>query len=207
VTPWVLRLLIANVVIFFVQQTSPGLTQTLWFYPPQMLLKPWTLVTYMFLHGGFGHIFFNMITLAFIGPMVEERLGARRFLTLYVVSGIAGALLSSVLARGVPIVGASAAIYGVLLALARRAREGGSYHVRVSLCRSGMYIYNQGHVDYPKPDMGLSDAELESIMVVSKGGHGTLKHLGPVLRMSETRTYWDKPSPVLGSSRPEWLGQ
>jgi membrane associated rhomboid family serine protease len=119
VTPWVLRLLIANVVIFFVQQTSPGLTQTLWFYPPQMLLKPWTLVTYMFLHGGFGHIFFNMITLAFIGPMVEERLGARRFLTLYVVSGIAGALLSSVLARGVPIVGASAAIYGVLLALAR----------------------------------------------------------------------------------------
>jgi membrane associated rhomboid family serine protease len=106
-------------VIFFVQQTSPGLTQTLWFYPPQMLLKPWTVVTYMFLHGGFGHIFFNMITLAFIGPMVEERLGARRFLTLYVVSGIAGALVSSVLVANSPIVGASAAIYGVLLALAR----------------------------------------------------------------------------------------
>jgi membrane associated rhomboid family serine protease len=106
-------------VIFFVQQTSPGLTQTLWFYPPQMLLKPWTVVTYMFLHGGFGHIFFNMITLAFIGPMVEERLGARRFLNLYVVSGIAGALVSSVLVANSPIVGASAAIYGVLLALAR----------------------------------------------------------------------------------------
>ena len=95
--------------------------------------------------------------------------------------------------------------YGVLLALARRAREGGSYHVRVSLCRSGMYIYKQGKVDYPAPDMGLSDAELDAIMIESNGGHGPLKHLGPVLRMSETKPYWDKPSPVLGSSRPEWL--
>ena len=95
--------------------------------------------------------------------------------------------------------------YGVLLALARRAREGGSYHVRVSLCRSGMYIYQQGHVGYPQPNMGLSRAELDSVMIESKGGHGVLKHLGPVLKMSETKPYWDKPSPVLGSSRPEWL--
>jgi crotonobetainyl-CoA:carnitine CoA-transferase CaiB-like acyl-CoA transferase len=95
--------------------------------------------------------------------------------------------------------------YGVLLALARRAREGGSYHVRVSLCRSGMYIYKQGHVSYPKENMGLSSAELDAIMVESTGGHGTLKHLGPVLTMSETKPYWDKPSPKLGSSKPEWL--
>jgi crotonobetainyl-CoA:carnitine CoA-transferase CaiB-like acyl-CoA transferase len=95
--------------------------------------------------------------------------------------------------------------YGVLLALARRAREGGSYHVRVSLSRSGMYIYKQGHVAYSKPDMGLSQAELDSIMIESTGGHGTLKHLGPVLKMSATKPYWDKPSPVLGANRPEWL--
>jgi crotonobetainyl-CoA:carnitine CoA-transferase CaiB-like acyl-CoA transferase len=95
--------------------------------------------------------------------------------------------------------------YGVLLALARRAREGGSYHVRVSLCRSGMYIYKQGKVDYSDPDMGLTDAELNSIMIESRGGHGALKHLGPVLRMSETKPYWDKPSPVLGADKPEWL--
>jgi len=96
--------------------------------------------------------------------------------------------------------------YGVLLALARRAREGGSYHVRVSLCRSGMYIYKQGQVSYPQPDMGLTQAELDAIMVESKGGHGTLKHLGPVLKMSETKPYWDKPSPVLGANEPEWAG-
>jgi crotonobetainyl-CoA:carnitine CoA-transferase CaiB-like acyl-CoA transferase len=95
--------------------------------------------------------------------------------------------------------------YGVLLALARRAREGGSYHVRVSLCRSGMYIYEQGKVQYPKPDMTLSQAELNSIMVESKTGHGTLRHLAPVLRLSETKPYWDKTTPLLGSSAPAWL--
>jgi hypothetical protein len=68
-----------------------------------------------------------------------------------------------------------------------------------------MYIYKQGKVSYPKPDMGLTDAELNSIMIESTGGHGTLKHLGPVLKMSETKPYWDKPSPTLGSSKPEWL--
>jgi hypothetical protein len=68
-----------------------------------------------------------------------------------------------------------------------------------------MYIYKQGRIEYPKADMGLTDAELDSIMIESKGGHGTLKHLGPVLRMSETKPYWDKASPTLGSSRPEWL--
>ncbi len=95
--------------------------------------------------------------------------------------------------------------YGVLLALARRAREGGSYHVRVSLCRSGMYIYKQGHVKYSDPNLGLTNTELESIMTETKGGHGTLKHLAPVLKMSETKPYWDKPSPVLGANKAEWL--
>ena len=94
---------------------------------------------------------------------------------------------------------------GVLLALARRAREGGSYHVRVCLSRSGMHIYNQGHVAYDRPDMVLSKADLDPIMIETKGGHGTLRHLAPVLGLSETKPYWERPSPVLGSSKAEWL--
>jgi hypothetical protein len=66
-------------------------------------------------------------------------------------------------------------------------------------------MYRMGHVGYPNPDMSLSPEEWDSIMMESKGGHGTLKHLAPVLRMSETKPYWDKPTPVLGSSRPEWV--
>jgi crotonobetainyl-CoA:carnitine CoA-transferase CaiB-like acyl-CoA transferase len=95
--------------------------------------------------------------------------------------------------------------YGVLLALARRAREGGSYHVRVSLCQSGMYIYRQGRVNYTHDNMCLSSAELDAIMIESSGAHGILKHLAPVLKLSETKPYWDKPTPVLGSNKPEWL--
>jgi len=77
--------------------------------------------------------------------------------------------------------------------------------VRVSLCRSGMYIYNQGQLDYKDPNMDLSDEELSVIMQETDGDQGILKHLGPVLQMSETKPFWDKPSPVLGSSKPEWL--
>jgi membrane associated rhomboid family serine protease len=117
VTPWVLRLLIANVVMFFVQQTVPGATSLLMFVPSQVLVHPWTIVTYMFLHGGFGHIFFNMLALYFFGPPVEQRIGGNRFLTLYLISGIVGALFSIVL--GVPVIGASGAVMGVSLAFAK----------------------------------------------------------------------------------------
>ena len=118
-TPWVQRLLIANVLMFFVQMTSPSVTSLLLFVPTDVLLRPWTLVTYMFLHAGIGHIFFNMLGLFFFGPRVEERMGSNRFITLYLISGIVGALFSIVLAPRNPILGASAAVLGVLMAFAR----------------------------------------------------------------------------------------
>jgi membrane associated rhomboid family serine protease len=117
VTPWVQRLLIANVLMFFVQMMSPGVTSLLMFIPSEVLLHPWTIITYMFLHGGFGHIFFNMLALYFFGPPVEQRMGGNRFITLYLVSGIVGALFSIVL--GIPVIGASGAVMGVSLAFAR----------------------------------------------------------------------------------------
>jgi membrane associated rhomboid family serine protease len=119
VTPWVLRILIATVLMFFVQQTASGVTSLLYLVPTEVLARPWTLVTYMFLHGGLGHIFWNMLGLYFFGPRVESRMGSQRFLTLYLVSGVAGALLSVVLAPRYPIIGASGAVLGVLMAFAR----------------------------------------------------------------------------------------
>jgi membrane associated rhomboid family serine protease len=117
-TPWVRRLLLANILVFFVQYTMPGLTDSLVFVPRYVLFRPWSIVTYMFLHGGFMHILFNMLGLYFFGPRVEARIGSRRFVQLYFVSGIAGALLSFVFAPSAAIVGASAAIFGVMLAFA-----------------------------------------------------------------------------------------
>jgi membrane associated rhomboid family serine protease len=117
-TPWVQRLLIANVFVFFLQQTVPGLTESLIFVPSEILTHPWTMITYMFIHGGFAHILFNMIALYFFGSRVEQRLGSSRFFALYFVSGISGALLSFVFSTN-PILGASGAVFGVELAYAR----------------------------------------------------------------------------------------
>ena len=117
-TPWVRRLLVANIVMFGLQTFVPGLTQTLEFLPAAVLHRPWTIITYMFLHGSITHILFNMIALYFFGVRVEDRLGGRSFLTLYLLSGIGGGLLSLVLAPFVPIIGASAAIMGVMVGFA-----------------------------------------------------------------------------------------
>jgi membrane associated rhomboid family serine protease len=119
VTPWVLRILIATVLMFFLQQTVAGVTSLLYLVPTRVLTQPWTLVTYMFLHGGFGHIFWNMLGLYFFGPRVESRMGSPRFITLYLVSGVVGALFSVVLAPRYPVLGASGAVLGVLMAFAR----------------------------------------------------------------------------------------
>ena len=95
--------------------------------------------------------------------------------------------------------------YGVLLALARRAREGGSYHVRVSLCQSGMFIYRQGKTDAANATPDLSDAELDPLRLETDTAHGRLRHLGPVLRLSETQPHWTRPTPRLGGHKAEWL--
>ena len=118
-TPWVQRLLIANVLMFFVQQNVPGVTEALYFVPNEMLTHPWTVVTYTFLHAGWMHLLFNMIALYFFGSRVESRLGPERFFVLYFVSGISGALLSFAFSDRTPILGASGAVFGVSLAYAR----------------------------------------------------------------------------------------
>jgi membrane associated rhomboid family serine protease len=119
VTPWVKRLLIANVLMYFVQQTVPMVQPLLEFVPDAILARPWTIVTYMFLHGNLWHILGNMLVLYFFGPRVEQRIGSERFFGLYMVSGTFGALLSFVLAPRVGIIGASGAIFGVMMAFAR----------------------------------------------------------------------------------------
>ena len=119
-TPWVSRLIVANVAVFLLQQLNPMLTGALVLVPSLIPLRPWSALTYMFLHGGITHLLFNMLGLYFFGPALETRLGGRRFLVLYFLSGLGGAVLSAVFpfSRHVPIVGASGAIFGVLLGFA-----------------------------------------------------------------------------------------
>ena len=95
--------------------------------------------------------------------------------------------------------------YGVLLALARRAREGGSYHVRVSLCQAGMFIYRQGKVALDSSANGLTRTEIEALQIFAQTVYGPMRLLRPVLQLSETPTGWERPTPKLGADEPKWL--
>ena len=117
-TPLVRILLFANIGVFFLQNTTDWITAALIFVPRAIVFRPWTIFTYMFLHAGMMHLVFNMLGLFFFGPRVEERLGSRSFLTLYLISGVTGALLSLITAPGAAVLGASGAVFGVMLAFA-----------------------------------------------------------------------------------------
>ena len=97
--------------------------------------------------------------------------------------------------------------FGALVALDRRARQGGSWLVRISLAQTGHWLVGRGQV----PDDDLKDVakeftipELERWSMVSDTPMGRLRHLGPVLRLSETPPRWTRPSAPLGYHEPVW---
>lgn len=118
-TPMVKRLLIANVVVFGFQLVLPPNFWYDWFafQPQRIVFRPWGVFTYMFLHGDLMHLVGNMLFLFFFGPPIEARWGEREFLKFYVICGLGGVALSVVFMPS-SIIGASAAVYGVLLAFA-----------------------------------------------------------------------------------------
>jgi membrane associated rhomboid family serine protease len=123
-TVWVRRLLVANLLVFLIQKTllvDPRFLQAFGFVPLHALERPWTFVTYMFLHAGVLHLAFNMLMLFMFGPSVEERMGGRVFLFYYLLCGIGGAAFSFLLMQWMPvtlILGASGAILAVAVAFA-----------------------------------------------------------------------------------------
>ena len=95
--------------------------------------------------------------------------------------------------------------YGVLLALARRAREGGSYHVRVSLCQSGVFIQRQGKLRLDKTAQGLTHSEAEALQIAADSPYGPMRFLRPVVQLSETPARWARVTPALGADEPRWI--
>lgn len=96
--------------------------------PMEFITKPWTLITYFFTHEGFFHILFNMLNLYWFGMLVNEYLGNRKLLSLYVLGGLAGGLLYIAMYNLLPVfsdrgvnaqlIGASASVLAVVVAAA-----------------------------------------------------------------------------------------
>lgn len=108
-----------NLLVFGLQIAIPGFDAMFALTPTNALSgEIWQFITYMFLHGGAMHIMLNMFVLGIFGPLVEKQLGWRKFLLLYVLSGLGSAFLYIVLTgiSSVSMLGASGAVFGVLAA-------------------------------------------------------------------------------------------
>ncbi len=139
-----IQLIIINVAVFFtvnfidilvlvITSSASGFPFSIvnWLAVPSdllsLLLKPWTLVTYMFLHKDFMHILFNMLWLYWFGKLFVYFIGNKQMLAVYVYGGLAGALAFIIIInvfplfgafQGLPMLGASAAVMAVVMAVA-----------------------------------------------------------------------------------------
>ena len=106
-TPVVKNLIIINVLFFIatwvLEHYGIDLTSLFSaFYFDSPLFKPWQIITYMFMHAGFWHIFMNMFVLFMFGPTLEYTLGSKRFLNYYFITGI-GALAMQMLVQTIEV--------------------------------------------------------------------------------------------------------
>lgn len=108
---YVLELGFRNKLNFFFGLVPQKITQNLWL---------WQLVTYIFIHGNFLHFLFNAFMLWMFGPIVESDFGPRRFLRYFLITGIGAGIFTVLFSYNspVPVIGASGAIYGLLIAFA-----------------------------------------------------------------------------------------
>jgi len=90
---------------------------------------------------------------------------------------------------------------GAMVALARRAREGGSWLVRVSLARTGKWIVDRGRI---ANFASVADPDVHDLLMKTRSPIGEIEHLKPVLQLSETMPRWARPPVPLGTHRPEW---
>jgi len=104
-------------VVSFFLQIFPLYNEMFALYPTHVIARPWTLVTYIFLHGSFAHLLFNMLFLFFFGPRLESLVGSKTFLEIYLGSGVIAGI-GHVLTSSSPVVGASGALYGIFGCLA-----------------------------------------------------------------------------------------
>ncbi|MBI2999023.1 MAG: rhomboid family intramembrane serine protease [Deltaproteobacteria bacterium] len=171
VTPAIKFLLIANVAVFVLQTFTDYRMIRLFGLVPDLVLHNfyvWQLFTYQFLHGGLFHILFNMLALWMFGCDLERRWGTRFFLRYYFVSAIGGGILNTVFLPNqiVPSIGASAGIYGVLLAY------GLIYPERI------VYFYFLFPIKMKHFVMLIGAISLYSSIVASQSGIAHLAHLG-----------------------------
>jgi membrane associated rhomboid family serine protease len=187
-TPAVQRLMIANGAVFIAQQLVPGLTEAGAVSPAGFFGgRVWEPFTYMWLHAGLAHVFFNMFALWMFGPPLEAVWGSQRFLRFYLICGVGAGFLIVLwnLVTGqyyVPTLGASGAIYGVLAAFSLSWPD-----------RTIMLLFP------PMPVKAIWFIPILFLLQLALGGGGNTSHIGHLggvlvaatLLRGELRRYFD----------------
>ncbi len=127
--------ILLGIINFFSIFGLPGISTSDWFGVPadlgELMYKPWTLITYMFVHGGFMHILFNMLWLFWLGQIFLQFITSKRLLSVYLLGGLSGAALYIAAYNLLPVfdplgstaIGASASVYAVVVAIAAFAPD------------------------------------------------------------------------------------
>lgn len=118
--PAIKQLILINAV-FFVALSTPQIGNLLYKFGALWplgsgLFWPWQLVSYLFLHGGLGHILMNLFALWMFGQAIENLWGTKRFTVYYFFTGIGAGIIQLLIESGAPTIGASGAVFGILLA-------------------------------------------------------------------------------------------
>ncbi len=194
IPPVTQALLLGNVAVFFlIQLLGGGFATPLALWPVGTgQFWPWQVVTYSFLHLGFGHLFFNMLGLWMFGGELEQLWGRNRFLQFYFSSVIAAAVaqlvVNAMIGSPAPTVGASGGLFGLLLAFAMIFPE------RIIL----VFFVIPMKAKYFALLYGL--IELWQGVVVNNSGIAHFAHLGGMLGGFLVIRYW-RGQPPFGRRR------
>ena len=208
------NIIVINVLVWIMCYLNKGFMYETFslFYPTSPFFHWWQPVTHMFMHGGFWHLFFNMYTLYMFGRMLEDRWGARKFLIFYFVTGLGAALVHtgvewiqmqswmSQVAEGsmaaqakihalkmTPTVGASGAIYGILMGFAMLYPD-----VRMGLVFPPVYMKAKWFV------LIFGAIELLTGITGVGGGIAHFAHLGGLIFGYLLIMYWKKKHTLYG---------
>jgi membrane associated rhomboid family serine protease len=195
-TPMIKNLMIIMGAVFLLQMVANGWINYYFGLIPVLVWKKyflWQLVTYIFLHGGITHILFNLLALWMFGGELESLWGSRKFLRYFLFCGIGAGICTVILTpyQFIPVIGASGAIYGILLAF------GWFFPNRL------IYIYFLFPIPAKYMVIIFGLIELFSSMQGTGGGIAHLTHLGgllfglvymvyPTIRLKIRREYYKR---------------
>lgn len=203
--PGIKWLLIINVVLFLLMPVMGGLMEQWLAFSPEVAFLIWQFITYAFLHGSFGHIFFNMFAVWMFGRGLEYRWGTKAFLRFYLTCAAGAALvhlLASIVAYfvfhrpPVPVIGASGAVMGLLMAYAMLYGEETVY----------VYFVLPMKMKYFVVIVGLLDV-MGSWGELTGGGQSSIAHMAHLGGLLTGWLYikfggWDGMRRVFGPRRP-----